>query len=252
MVYVDTSVLVALFVNEPQSAAVAEWYAGCGEELVCAAWCVTEFASALGIKQRTGQMTGEQGATAWQAFERLCAGDLQLLPAEPSTFHRAAVLTLDASMGLRAGDALHLAAALDAKAKTMATLDGVLARNAERMKMALKSVEVLRAYWDGKLPVDPFRIAKAMGIVVRAEYKLEGDISGMIEYQGTTPVISCNLADPFVRQRFTVAHEIGHFALGHLEDGVCRFRDPASNFSTGTQARRGSGQSVCRRFADAR
>lgn len=80
-------------------------------------------------------MTAEQGATAWQAFERLCASDLQLLPVEPATFHRAAVLTLDATTGLRAGDALHLAAALEAKAKSMATLDVVLARNAKKLKI---------------------------------------------------------------------------------------------------------------------
>ena len=135
MVYVDTSVLVALCVNEPMSAAVARWYATCTEELTSAAWCVTEFASALGIKQRTAQISAGQGASAWQAFERLCAGDLQLLPVEPATFHRAAVLTLDASTGLRAGDALHLASALDVKAKAMATLDDVLARNARRMKI---------------------------------------------------------------------------------------------------------------------
>jgi uncharacterized protein len=134
-VYVDTSVLVALCVNEPKSSAVAQWYAGCKDELISAAWCVTEFASALGIKQRTSQITAEQGGIAWQAFERLCASDLQLVPVDPPTFHRAAVLTLDATTGLRAGDALHLAAALDAKAKSMATLDDVLARNARRVKM---------------------------------------------------------------------------------------------------------------------
>lgn len=135
MVYVDTSVLVAFCVNEPKSAAVARWYAACTDELASAAWCVTEFANALGIKQRTNQITAEQGATAWQAFERLCASDLELLPVDPPTFHRAAVLTLDASTSLRAGDALHLAAALDAKAKGMATLDDVLARNAKRLKI---------------------------------------------------------------------------------------------------------------------
>jgi predicted nucleic acid-binding protein len=47
------------------------------------------------------------------------------------------VLTLDATTNLRAGDALHLAAALDAKAKGMATLDDVLGRNAKTMKMKL-------------------------------------------------------------------------------------------------------------------
>jgi predicted nucleic acid-binding protein len=135
MVYVDTSVLVALCVNEPMSPVVARWYAACTEELASASWCVTEFASALGIKQRTAQITAEQGASAWRAFERLCAGDLQLLPVEPATFHRAAGLTLDATTGLRAGDALHLAVALDAKAKSMATLDDLLARNAKLLKI---------------------------------------------------------------------------------------------------------------------
>jgi predicted nucleic acid-binding protein len=117
------------------SAAVARWYATCTEELTSAAWCVTEFASALGIKQRTAQISAVQGASAWQAFERLCASDLQLLPVEPSTFHGAAVLTLDAANGLRAGDALHLAAAMEAKVRAMATLDDVLGRNAKRLKI---------------------------------------------------------------------------------------------------------------------
>lgn len=137
MVYVDTSVLVALHLNEPNSAAVARWYGSCADELISAIWCVTEFASALGIKQRTGQIGENEAQAAWQRFERLCANDLQLLPVEPATFHRAAVLTLDAATGLRAGDSLHLAAALGAKAKSMATLDDVLAKNAKRMKLRL-------------------------------------------------------------------------------------------------------------------
>jgi hypothetical protein len=52
MVYVDTSVLVPLFLNEPHSVAAAEWYACEKSELVAAAWCIPEFATALGIKQR--------------------------------------------------------------------------------------------------------------------------------------------------------------------------------------------------------
>lgn len=137
MVYVDTSVLVALLLKEPRSSDVTLWYASCKDDLVSAMWCVTEFASALSIKQRTGQIDETEAQDAWQHFERLCANDLQLVPVEPVTFHRAAVLTLDASSGLRAGDALHLATALDAKAKGMATLDDVLARNAKQMKLKL-------------------------------------------------------------------------------------------------------------------
>lgn len=137
MVYVDTSVLVALLLKEPRSSDVARWYAACQDDLVSAMWCVTEFASALSIKRRTGQIVEEEAQTAWQRFERLCANDLQLVPVEPATFHRAAVLALDAGSDLRAGDALHLAAALDVKSKGMATLDEVLAKYARRLKLKL-------------------------------------------------------------------------------------------------------------------
>jgi predicted nucleic acid-binding protein len=142
MVYVDTSVLVTLFLNEPHSLAAAEWYAREKSELVVAAWCIPEFASTLGIKRRTGAIDAQQAQGAWTRFERLAAADLRLLPVAPANFHRAAELVLDAASALRAGDALHLACAEAAGAKHMATLDDVLSRNAQRLK--IKSV-VLRS-----------------------------------------------------------------------------------------------------------
>jgi predicted nucleic acid-binding protein len=135
MLYVDTSVLVALCTNEAKTADVLKWYATCTDEVASAAWCVTEFASALGIKQRTGQLTKAQARAAWVQFERMCANDLQLLPVEATTFHKAAMLTMDAAAGLRAGDALHLACAMEAKAQGLMTLDTVMAKNAKRCKV---------------------------------------------------------------------------------------------------------------------
>ena len=135
MLYVDTSVLVALCTNEAKTADAVKWYGDCAEELASAAWCVTEFASALGLKQRTGQLTEPQAQTAWVKFERMCANDLNLLPVEPMTFHKSAMLTMDAAAGLRAGDALHLACAMEAKVAGMVTLDSVLAKNAQRVKV---------------------------------------------------------------------------------------------------------------------
>jgi len=135
MVYVDTSVLVPLFLNEPHSVAAADWYARERSALVAAAWCIPEFASALGIKQRTGAIDAQQAQGAWTRFERMVAADLRLLPVEPTHFHRAAELVLDASSALRAGDALHLACAEAVGAKQMATLDDALSRNALRLKI---------------------------------------------------------------------------------------------------------------------
>lgn len=62
----------------------------------------------------------------------MCANDLQLPPVEATTFHKAA--------GLRAGDALHLACAIEAKAQCLMTLDTVMAKNAKRCKV--KSVAI--------------------------------------------------------------------------------------------------------------
>jgi predicted nucleic acid-binding protein len=126
-----------MFTKEPESERVMRWYAACIDEIASAVWCITEFASALGIKQRTGQIDTASAQAAWQQFERFCANDLQLMPVEFATFNRAAAMTLDASTGLRAGDSLHLAAALEIKANSMATLDSVLARNAKRIKLVL-------------------------------------------------------------------------------------------------------------------
>lgn len=137
MVYVDTSVLVPLFLNESHSRATADWYANERRELVAAAWCIPEFASALGIKQRTGAIDTTQAQVAWAQFERLIASDLRLLPVEPANFHRAAELVLDSTSALRAGDALHLACAEAAGAKHLATLDDAMGRTARRLKLRL-------------------------------------------------------------------------------------------------------------------
>ncbi len=145
MVYVDTSVLVPLFLNEPYSVAAAEWYAREQSELVAAAWCIPEFASALGIKQRIGAIDAKQAQGAWARFARMVAADLRMLTVTPADFHRAAELVLDAPSALRAGDALHLACAEAAGANHMATLDDVLSRNAQRLKIkpvALRSTPI--------------------------------------------------------------------------------------------------------------
>jgi Zn-dependent peptidase ImmA (M78 family) len=64
------------------------------------------------------------------------------------------------------------------------------------------------------LPVDPIRIADAMGIDVFEDDTLGPHVSGAISKDpGEDPVIILNSADSKNRRRFTCAHEIGHFVL---------------------------------------
>ena len=50
------------------------------------------------------------------------------------------MMAMDAAAGLRTGDALHLACALEAKAQGIATLDTILAKNAKRFKLKLVAI----------------------------------------------------------------------------------------------------------------
>jgi len=139
MVYVDTSVLVALFTNEATASRITLWYADETHLLTSGDWCVTEFASALALKERTGQLACEQCDAAWQVFSEFCNGGLRLLPVEREVFTNAAQLIRESHNGLRAGDALHLALALHVGAETFFTLDTRLAKSARQNGLSLVS-----------------------------------------------------------------------------------------------------------------
>jgi Zn-dependent peptidase ImmA (M78 family) len=62
-----------------------------------------------------------------------------------------------------------------------------------------------------RLPVDPFAIARKLGIKV-LKGSLRGDVSGLLRKRpGYDPEIILNEADSRNRQRFTCAHELGHY-----------------------------------------
>lgn len=137
VVHVDTSVLVAPSLSQAHSAAVTRWYGRNRAELASAVGCVTESASALGIRQYTGQRDSRQSQVAWQRFLRLATNDLAFLSLTAPSFHRAAQFSLDVTNCLRAGDAVRPASAEQPGAKKMATLYAVVGRKAQRWKMKL-------------------------------------------------------------------------------------------------------------------
>jgi Zn-dependent peptidase ImmA (M78 family) len=63
------------------------------------------------------------------------------------------------------------------------------------------------------IPVDPFHIAERLGIEVLGA-GLERDVSGMlVKEPAQDPIIYVNATDSENRQRFSCAHELGHFIL---------------------------------------
>ena len=137
MVYVDTSVWVALLTNEATAERIKQWYADETRPLVSGDWCVTEFASALSLKERTGQLTHKQANSAWKLFTEFCISSMRLLPLDRELFAHAAHLVRVSKNGLRAGDALHLALALNVKAEAFFTLDARLVTSARQHKLSL-------------------------------------------------------------------------------------------------------------------
>lgn len=94
------------------------------------------------------------------------------------------------------------------------------------------AADVLQAHWDGRLPVNPQAIAQAMGIELKAltphdPVTWRANESGHYSYRDGKPLITYNFTDAPVRQRFTIAHEIGHHVHGDLDAP----RDTTEQFS---------------------
>lgn len=86
-------------------------------------------------------------------------------------------------------------------------------------------------------PIDPMLLARELGVRVVPQ-DMPDDVSGMLLRRGDEQVIGVNQKHPPNRQRFTVAHELGHLQLHRgrplILDTATRvnFRDAVSSMAT--------------------
>ena len=122
MVYLDTSVLGALFFRQPGAVRIADRLKRARGPLLLSSWTLTEMASVAAIKERSGEVDLAAKGAALSAFQQFVSDSMEVREVDPLDFRTAATLLEPAVLGLRAGDALHLAVARRAGAD-LATLD---------------------------------------------------------------------------------------------------------------------------------
>lgn len=111
MLYLDTAVVLTLFLQEPSTSKVEAWLQKQKPDYAFSDWGLTEVASALGIRRRRGDFTAKQAAHAWQSISAFVHQHCQLLTLGPQHQTAAQQWFSRSDLNLRAGDALHLAIA---------------------------------------------------------------------------------------------------------------------------------------------
>jgi predicted nucleic acid-binding protein len=123
MFYLDTSAMVSALTTEPATQRVQYWMAAQqAGDLAISDWTVAEFSAALSVKLRMGYLDPAEREVALLAFRKNIVETCIVLPVGSDHFRSAAILADRHPLGLRAGDALHLAIAIENGA-VLCTLD---------------------------------------------------------------------------------------------------------------------------------
>jgi len=116
-------------------------------------------------------------------------------------------------------------------------------RTVNRSTIAVNKALGLLEQFSQEPPVDVELVARALGVEIRYQSLDEGTSGFMLRpFQGK-PIIGVNSDHHPNRQKFTIAHEIGHFVLHGdaptvlVDEGIVHFRDDKSSTATDPRER---------------
>ena len=139
--YLDTNILLSACLAEPASPRVRGWIEASDAGLATSDWAIAEFSSALGVKVRRGELTAGQADGVLAVLQADLLPAFDVLETDSQLVRASSQLSRSYALGLRAGDAMHLAFCSRAGGLALATADRVL----ERAAVAL-GIEVERVY----------------------------------------------------------------------------------------------------------
>ena len=86
-----------------------------------------------------------------------------------------------------------------------------------------KAEKVLSQYRAGDVPINVLEMAKKAGVLIK--YAPSNKFSGLLYRKDDIAFMAISSSESNVRQRFTIAHELGHFFLHPQKDTFVEFRD---------------------------
>jgi hypothetical protein len=133
LIYLDTSLVVALCVPEPDSDRVESVLGAVVEPLCTSEWTRVEFTSAIGIKARNRELSEPLARRALADYYEAFEPGVTVVTPSREDYVRAAWYLQDLKSGLRGGDALHAAVAENNRATRLLTLDKVFVKAAREI-----------------------------------------------------------------------------------------------------------------------
>jgi uncharacterized protein len=126
MIYLDTSVLFSLHFRDANTPAALALVAGTTESLLITSLCELETVNAFSLRVFRKEMLGINRDSAVRDLEediRLGVLHLESLPESAFTRAKVLALSLTPTIGVRAADLLHVAAAMELDASALYTFD---------------------------------------------------------------------------------------------------------------------------------